>query len=326
MRNLLAASLVLLGYATAPAEAYGNIKGREPGVSMQLTEGFFREWKYMLMKDYVTYINVNKDKTLPKEIEGWTWKVKNIKYDDMMINVDNFKLDFDKKHKEVSIDFPLIKKLKAKGYLTAKFLGFIGVHSSITILIKDMELKAKIGAKVSRKGYPNYYAPKFSFALGHSSISLSKHPMEADIFNEYLRIFNVLASQATKWFGMDTVDLAITHTMNQLTNYYNFPMPYYAADGTMVPFGLDLRMTRNPLVGRDYMNLYFLGDMNYNFVRNQHQLPKKQIPHAFNHSKNSMQMIFSNHSVETFFTALDQAGLMSLTSNDPLFKEIMGMN
>jgi hypothetical protein len=140
----------------------------------------------------------------------------------------------------------LIKKLKFAGKVSAKVLWVIGIHSPIVAQIKGMEMKARIGAKISRKGYPHFYTPDFSFDIGHSSISMRDHQLEAHVFNEFARIFNVLASQATKWFGMDVVDMAIDHSMNQLTNYYNFPMTYYSPDGTAVPFGLDLRQTKNP--------------------------------------------------------------------------------
>jgi hypothetical protein len=38
-----------------------------------------------------------------------------------------------------------------------------------------------------------------------------------------LHIFNVLASQATKWFGMGVVDKAIDNTVKTLTGNYNLP-------------------------------------------------------------------------------------------------------
>jgi hypothetical protein len=93
MKNLLAAGLVFLGLASEPTQ--GRILGREPGVSMQLTEGFFREWKKVMMDDYVNYVNLNKEKVLPTEIKGHEWKIKNIKYEDMQVTFDRFSINFD---------------------------------------------------------------------------------------------------------------------------------------------------------------------------------------------------------------------------------------
>jgi hypothetical protein len=62
----------------------------------------------------------------------------------------------------------------------------------------------------------------------------------AFFINEGIRVFNVLFSQATKWFGMGYLDLLITHTCRELSNDYNYPF-YYKHLGKNIPFGLDLR-------------------------------------------------------------------------------------
>jgi hypothetical protein len=69
---------------------------------------------------------------------------------------------------------------------------------------------------------------------------MDRHGTWSAIFNEFLRIFNVLASQATKWFGMALVDRLVDNVISDLTNEYNFPLTYYHL-GVPLPFAVDLR-------------------------------------------------------------------------------------
>ena len=121
---------------------------------------------------------------------------------------------------------------------------------------------------------------------------------------------------------MGVVDLAVDHTMKQLTSNYNYPL-YYFHLGEPIPFGLDIRQTKNPIIGDDYMNLYFLGDLNYNFKRNVHRLPEKNLDHAFLRKKDSAQIMISEHMLETIFTAMRQSGLTNVDSNSHAVREIL---
>lgn len=54
-------ALCTLGFASLDqASAFQKVRGQDPGVSLQLTEGFFREWRTVMMKQSVDYLNEHK--------------------------------------------------------------------------------------------------------------------------------------------------------------------------------------------------------------------------------------------------------------------------
>ena len=149
MKSLLSKALLLVGYASYETEAKATIKGREPGLALHFTEGFFKEWKEVMQEDYIQLLNLNKDKLWPKEFKGAMWKVSNIHYEDMALNFDRFNIDFEESTKEVKIDFPLMKSFVAHANFEFNhFLGMFAEKGKGTVKVGNMELKAIISEKV----------------------------------------------------------------------------------------------------------------------------------------------------------------------------------
>jgi|JI10StandDraft_1071094.scaffolds.fasta_scaffold434319_1 hypothetical protein len=115
MKSLLSKTLLLVGYASQQTEAGSSILGREPGLALQLTEGFFREFREVMLNDYIQILNVKRDRLLPTEIDGAMWTVKDIEYNDLAVQFDRFNVDFDEHTHEVTIDFPLLSSFVMHG-------------------------------------------------------------------------------------------------------------------------------------------------------------------------------------------------------------------
>lgn len=247
------------------------------------------------MKDYVQYLNLNKSHIWPEYFKSALWSFHDIHYEDLELDYDNFKVNFDGKKQEVEIDFPLFTKFVAEGrFELHHFLGLFGIDSPMQIRINDMEMKCRIGEKVGASGYPLFYAPEFSFDIGHSWVNINNHLAFSEFINEFLRIFNVLASQATKWFGMGVVDLAIDNLMKASTHNYNLPFIHWVEE-TPYPFGIDIRQTKNAIIDDDSIEFYFLGDVSYNFNTANLKLPDAGIEHNFAKKRDSAQLILAEH-------------------------------
>lgn len=218
-------------------------------------------------------LNLNKDKLWPREFKGTYWKMNNIDYNDMALNFDRFNVNFNKKHQEVRVDFPLMEHFEAHAQFAFEhFMGLLSTHGKGTVKVQNMELRATFSEKVQKSGFPLFYCPDFEFYIGGSSLDMPKHKFLSSLLTEFAHIFNVLASQATKWFGMSVVDMAVDHTFAQLTNNYNYPF-YIWVQEQAFPFSIDLRQTRKFFIDNDSITLFFLGDVNFAGKRNVNKLP-----------------------------------------------------
>lgn len=194
-----------------------------------------------MLEDYIQLLNLNKDRLMPGQIDGAMWTVKDVEYNDVALQFDRFNIDFDRKHQEMTIDFPLLKSFVMHGsYDFEQVLGMFKVGGPGTFKVGNMELKATFSEKVGKSGYPTFYCPLFKFYIGHSSFDLHDHKIFSRVSTELLHIFNVLASQATKWFGMGVVDKAVANLGKDLTNNYNLPFRMFFEDQA-IPFNIDLR-------------------------------------------------------------------------------------
>jgi hypothetical protein len=94
-------------------------------------------------------------------------------------------------------------------------------------------------------------------------VSLKKSYKVVEYFsNEMLRILNVVALAATKWFGKGLVQLAVDHAAENLTSFYMLPFTWKHND-METAFTLDVRQTFQPEWDTDMVSLFFLGDLTY---------------------------------------------------------------
>lgn len=233
----------------------------------------------------------------------------------MVCDYDAFKVRFDKKHNFAHINFPLVKKMKVSMDLLGTFFMFVKVKTPGILTIRDVKMKGMLSETVTKKGYPQFIAPEFDFDIGHTKIEMTDDPEIEFFANELLHIFNAISSQATRWFGAGLVDQLIDHTAKQITNNYNYPimLDHYGNDHW---FGVDLRQTREPKWGKDYINLYFLGDLNYGFQRDTHHLPKKRkgTQYDFIEHKDAAQVIITEHTFNSMLRAMDLGKMFEITS------------
>lgn len=169
-----------------------------------------------------------------------------------------------KKKKLALIDFPLVKKLDAHfTFRTSKILGLFEVKRKVDLKIRDVEVYGEVGENLMRYGLPQYKVPKLHFSIGKTKISTS-NKLAQYFGNEMLHILNSIASKVTEWFGEATTKIYVERFMDHITNYYEYPFKWWH-QGRPSEFELDLRQTFPPLWGSDFINFYFLGDLNYRY-------------------------------------------------------------
>lgn len=210
-------------------------------------------------------------------------------------------------------------------YESQILFGLIPIQMPVTLKLKDVSVYGQVGETVLKYGLPEFNTPDFHFSIGHTSIKLHKNRKILEFFlNQLLGILNTVTTFATEWFAEGLVQLYLDHTVENLTNYYNYPFDWWHM-GRPSKFYLDLRQTMQPEWGRNYLNLYFLGDLTYEASRKHFPFPPKADPIEFNSRKSAAQIVLSEHVLESFMHGLDQAGMLMLDSEMPEMKAILNL-
>jgi len=218
------------------------------------------------------------------------------------------------------LDLPFIRSWDIAGHYLFQFLIF-EFEDLINAHIRNTDIKVEFFIDIDKYGLPDFQFDKLDLDMGDSNIVFETHTVVGYLANELIKIANVVFSHTLNLFGRSMVDLAFDNIIMSQFSTWRYPMNIDLL-GHQGVFDLDMRMTKNPIIADDYVDLFFYGQITPQGVDDS-QVPQPRA-YEFSDRMDVVQVILTDRVLNTLSQSLYQGGFLKISTDDPYFQELSG--
>lgn len=258
--------LSLLALSLIVANAQLEVDGLNPGIKFRIHERFLDLLRNEFKNEIPDLINYElKHENLPKYMENEYFVMKNIVYSPMVIDVDNFDVEFltpKKGYKFLTpgnrafVKMPLVRSWKIDFDFDMK--GNWGFSDSASIEIDSLFFEAMFQVEIDHFGLPLWKIDEISFGAKYIDTIFPTAPYWDTLIDNYVNILNAVTSNAMNMFGMNFVNKVINNFSNLVLGSMEFPFVANIIE-KYCTYMIDLRMTHKAEIKSEHMDMFFWG-------------------------------------------------------------------
>lgn len=279
------------------------------GIQVRMVKSIIKKMKnaYLEMSPIFFDFDINLDESMSYELPfNNSLEISNIQYDIIRFDLREFNFDFIQFERTnmISIELPLFKRWTLSADYKFEWAFLFPLEGKIYYEFNGIGVASKLGLLRTSTGQLDPMVRDLQVQFGKTYLDIGDDYYNW-LFNQLINIGKVIAQNSVNIFGYPTISSFSQPTLEAVLSNYQYA---FTLNSTLLEkkanFTLDYRLTDDPLLTNEFLELYFFGELNHN--EEKCTLPNNP-KHEFKSNNDFLQVIITERMVNCFFQAMENS-------------------